>query len=273
MLKSICFFLSFWMIPTVFGQTDSKKKPEIGFYGKRFQVSLGAGGNVNLFSYLVNKDEQAFRKSDYFDELRKKSSKGLFNYSLHATVGYLLNERLTLSLDFNYLHGNAFSRRLMYVKSPQNYDVRFEFESFRFMPRLEINSRNSNAPAGLTYILGLGVEFNRGISKTYPMYKYSWTLDPNLGYTIYTHSLQDVHKSFSTNPQIGISALFGAEYRIPVAKWAAINLGAYTHLTLNRYILFKSIEYEDEGEKINRLMARSRIQNLFSARVGLMFLL
>lgn len=272
MLKSICFFLSFWLMPIVFGQTDSEKE-ETGFYGKRFQISLGAGGNINFFSYLVNKDERSFRKSDYYDELRQKSSKGLFNYSFHATVGYLITERLGLSVDFNYLHGNAFSRRLMYVKNPQNYDVRFEFESFRFMPRLEIGSKNSNSPAGLTYILGLGVEFNRGISKTYPMYRYNWTLDPNLGYTTYTHSFKNAYSSFSTKPQIGISGLFGAEYRIPVAKWAAINLGAYTHLTLSRYIIFKSIEYEDSTEKTNRLMARSRIQNLFSCRVGLMFLL
>ena len=272
MLKSVCLLFFVSLVYQVSSQITPEKDELTGFYGKRFQFSLGTGGNVNLFSYLVNKSERSFRKTDNYTELYKKSSKGLFNYSFHATLGYQITERLGLSVDFNYLHGNALSFRNSNAKSPSTYDVRFEYESFRFMPRLEISSRNSNSPSGLTYILGLGIEFNRGISKTYAMNKYKPTFT-NYGYYTYTKSFEYAHLYFNKKPQIGIGGLFGVEYRIPIAKWAAINLGAYTHLTLAPHLIFSSIEYEGDDEKRTRLMAKSRFQNLFSLRTGLVILL
>ncbi|AEA44866.1 hypothetical protein [Fluviicola taffensis] len=239
---------------------------DLSFYNKRFQLTLGAGGNFNLVSYLSDGNERSFRSYHRGTEFYKKSSKGLFNYSFHATVGYSLTKKLGLSIDFNYLHGSALSLRAYNVKYTQSYDVRFEYRSYRIMPRVEFSAKNnSNAPVGLTYIVGLGIEFTVGISKNYPSNYYT--------YNTYEKVFKYQKISFSRSPKLAMTSLLGAEYRIPITRWMAINLGGYFHLNLNPSLIIFNSEYSSPDDRNERKILQSRLSNLFSCRAGVMFMI
>lgn len=243
----------------VFSQTED-------VYGKRFQLTFGAGGNINAFSRLVNGHERRFRKSDKYSELRQKTPNGLFNYSFHATVGYSMKERSVLSLDLNYLNSNALML-YSYSKYANAYEFRFNFQSFRFMPRIEINTINSTSSSGFIHIIGVGVEFNLATSKNYHYHFYP--IQNNS--TVKVLKYEKVH--FSMIPQITISLLYGTEYRIPLSAWAALNFGGYFNFNFAPDFMFNSREYEDFSMKTDRLMSKSRFQNLFNLRTGLIIML
>lgn len=267
MLKSaVCLLISFCLIQGIFSQEIPLQEDQPGFYGKRFQITIGTGGNVNVFKRLVNKSERTFRESEKYAPLREKSSGGIFNYSFHAAIGYAVGKRVTLSLDLNYMNSNALSLYSYSKYAYYAYAMRFKFQSYRLMPRIEISSKNSNSPIGFTHILGLGFEINLATSGNYPAYYYP--INNNTSY-IFT----DKKIEFSNKPQSTVTMLYGIEYRIPIAKWVAINLGGYFHLNLDPNIFSRNKEYENFYEKTDRLMSKSRFQNLFSCRAGLMFMI
>lgn len=277
MLKSVCILLCLCQVFSGSAQTEN------GFYGKRFTFQLGAGAHHNTLLKLASRSERSFLKNDYYRNYRKQTGTNSFNYSFYTNMGVVLKEGLTFSLDFQYYCGKIFFRDLgsEYHDSPypgggyyytSKYDCLVNYNTIRFMPRIEISSKNSNAPAGLTHILGIGVEVSQLRSGNYTC------IDANYNGTPFSPDsilITTDYIRLGTENAFNVTLMYGMEYRIPLSRSFAWNFGGYLHANLPA--LFPS--YMDDSPYFtserdqHRKLALHRFQNLFSLRTGLVIML
>lgn len=290
MLRIVSLILTVSLISAAsFAQTTksdaAKKKSQLtGFYGKRFVLQLGAGFHHNSVLKLASSYERNF-KSDY-PKLSQSAGSDQFNYSFYGNAGIVLKEHLTLSLDVKYYFGNIilnnygyntyYDQFTGYSNTVSGKTARVKYNTIGIMPRIEIGSRGSNSPVGLTHILGFGVELSKAKSGNYDAiindndYYYSDSLDKNSRF------------DFTTESAFNLTLLYGLEYRLPISKNIAWNFGGYVHLNLpvqiaieselNGYYGFSYYETDWDAELKLRL-SQNRFQNLFSLRTGVVIML
>ena len=277
MLKSLNILACLFLVLSVSGQTET------GFYGKRFTIQLGAGAHHNTLLKLASRTERSFLKSDYYRNYRKQTGTNPFNYSFYTNMGVILKEHLVLSIDFQYYFGKIFFRDLgiEYHDSPypgggyyytSKYDCLVNYNTVRLMPRIEISSQNSNAPSGLTHILALGIEVSQLKSGNYTC------IDSNYNGTPFSPDSIQINTDYirlGTENAFNVTLMYGMEYRIPLSKSIAWNLGGYLHANLP--VLFPSYSddspYSTSERDQHRKLALHRFQNLFSLRTGLVVML
>lgn len=287
MSKLLCFLVVFCLTTTLSGQTlpesHSKKNKEIGFYGKRFSLQLGAGTHHNTLLKLAGKPERSIRERSYYDKYRSQTTNDLFNYSVYANIGATLRERIALSLDFHYYFGDIFFRNLgtlMHYNQPpytgyyftSKYDCRVKYNTMRFMPRVELFTKHSNAPSGLAHILGFGIELSQLKSGNYraiTAYSIGHSMDPD------SIRISKDQITLSSKIMFNVSVLYGLEYRLPISKSLAWNFGAYAHINFPviGITFIDQSQYHTEAIEQERQLARYRFQNLFSVRTGLVVML
>ena len=290
MLRIASLILTVSLFSTIsFAQTTksdaAKRKSQLtGFYGNRFVLQLGAGLHHNSLLKLASSYERNFR--DQHPELHRSGGTDQFNYSFYGNVGVVLKEHLTLSLDVKYYLGNIvlnnygyntyYDQFTGYSNTVLGKTARVKYNTIGIMPRIEIGSRGSNSPVGLTHILGFGVELSKAKSGNYDAiindndYYYSDSLDKNSRF------------DFTTESAFSLTLLYGLEYRLPISKNIAWNFGGYVHLNLpvqiaieselNGYYGFSYYETDWDAELKLRL-SQNRFQNLFSLRTGLVIML
>lgn len=298
MLKSISFLFALSLISSsaVFGQTKTstsakKKNSEIGFYGKRFVMQLGAGIHHNSLLKLVSYPERQLRTNSYYASYKSQIGSDQFNYSVYGNLGIVLKERTTFSVDFNYYFGNIFMKNIggkngydqfgNYFYTP-GYDARVKYTTFRIMPRIEIASKGSNAPVGLVHVLGMGIELSKLKSGNY---KSISGMENNFG--IYDSLLiSDRNLKMTDETTFNLTVMYGLEYRLPISKNLAWNFGGYVHINFPIQLLinedpfdlgnsyngsyYGNKDYEAE-QKLQ--LSKYRFQNLFSLRTGLVIML
>lgn len=278
------------------GQTKSKTtvkntNASAGFYGKRFTLQFGGGMHHNSFLKLASKHEKNYRNY-YYNRLKNSKSADQFNYSLYATAGFVLKDKIVLSADFNYYFGNMFIENYEQIEpyddnsgtatSLYGKTARINYHTIRIMPRIEISSDGSNSPAGFTNIIGLGLEVSKGKSG-----KYDTFLNDEYYPYYYDNGFGTITGSYAPNTEIrlpkkaafNIVLMYGLEYRWPLSKSIAINLGGYAHVNLpveawaNDADIFGLINVNTEDWEFRRQLSLYRAQNLFSIRTGIMFML
>lgn len=277
MFKSLCMLMGLCLALSASGQSET------GFYGKRFTVQVGAGAHHNTLLKLASRSERSFLKNDYYRNYRKQTGTNPFNYSFYTTVGIVLKERVTFSLDFQYYFGKIFFSDLgMEYHASQypgggyyytsKYDCLVNYNTIRFMPRIEISSENSNSPTGLTHILGIGVETSQLKSGNYRC------IDSNYGGTTFSPDSIPITTDYirlGKESAFNITLMYGMEYRIPLSRSFAWNFGGYLHANLPA--LFPSYiddsPYFTSDSDQHRKLALHRFQNLFSLRTGLVIML
>lgn len=277
MLKSLCMLIGLCLALSASGQSET------GFYGKRFTLQLGAGAHHNTLLKLASRSERTFLKNDYYRNYRKQTGTNPFNYSFYASMGAVLKEGTTFSIDFQYYYGKIFFSDLgiEYHESSypgggyyytSKYDCLVNYNTIRLMPRIEISSENSNAPTGLTHILGIGVEISQLKSGNYRC------IDSNYSGTTFSPDsilITTDYISLGQENAINITLMYGMEYRIPLSRSFAWNFGGYLHANLPA--LFPSYiddsPYFTSERDQHRKLALHRFQNLFSLRTGLVIML
>ncbi|MNU71101.1 hypothetical protein D3C71_605250 [compost metagenome] len=297
MLKSISFLFILSLISTsaVLGQTKStakkKNNAEIGFYGKRFVMQLGAGIHHNSLLKLTSYPERQLRTSAYYNSYKSQIGSDQFNYSVYGNLGVVLKERLTLSVDLNYYFGNIFLKNIgakngtdqfgNFIYAP-GYDARVKYNTFRIMPRIEIASRGSNAPVGLVHVLGMGVELSKLKSGNY---KSISGMENNSG--VYDSLLiSDRNLRMTDETTFNLTVMYGLEYRLPISKNFAWNFGGYVHINFPIQLIINEdplglgdsyngiyYGYNDYEADQKLQLSKYRFQNLFSLRTGLVIML
>ncbi|MDR0803164.1 hypothetical protein [Fluviicola sp.] len=286
-INSIIVLISLLISTYSLSQTGSsnpreKKNSVAGFYGKRFTLQLGGGLHHNSLLKLFSSYERDYRKRDYYDTYRKQVSTDQFNYSLYGTIGYVVGKRTTLSVDFNYYFGNLILSNYGsagYYDNSGNYisisgvDGRVKYNTFRIMPRIEINSNSNSAQMGLVNILGIGVEMSKAKSGSYKV------IEPYANYNggIYTTDLK-----FPDKNAFSFTALYGLEYRIPISRNIGWNIGGYAHLNLPLTGIMKELNADSYvglgystnwDNEIRYHLVKNRLQNVFSVRTGIVIML
>lgn len=276
MLKAFCILMCLLLALSASGQEET------GFYGKRFTFQLGVGGHHNTLLKLTSRSERYFLRGDYYRNYRKQTGTNSFNYSFYANMGIVLKERLTFSLDFQYYFGKIFFNDLgvefhessypgggYYYTS--KYDCLVNYSTIRLMPRIEISSANSNAPTGLTHILGIGVEASQLKSGNYS------SIDAYKGTNYSPDSVQITtdYIKLRTQSTINVTLMYGLEYRIPLSRSFAWNFGGYLHANLPALFptYIDDSPYFTSVDDQHRQLALHRFQNLFSLRTGLVIML
>ncbi len=298
MLKSISFLFALSLISFsgVFGQTKTstpakKKNAEIGFYGKRFVMQLGAGVHHNSLLKLTSYPERQLRTDYYYAGYKSQVKSDQFNYSFYGNLGVVLKERTTFSVDFNYYFGNIFLKNIGAKNTHDDYwnpivtpgyDARVKYTTFRIMPRIELSSRGSNAPVGLVHVLGMGVELSKLKSGNYMSIS---SKDSNYGiYDSIPMSTRNLTMTDETT--FNLTVMYGLEYRLPISKNFAWNFGGYVHINFPIQLVidedplglvdsYNGTSYwgtDYEAEQKNQL-SKYRFQNLFSLRTGLVIML
>ena len=294
-MRHLLFVLALCISAITIGQTKSKttvKKKDLstGFYGKRFVIQVGGGIHHNSFLKIASHHEKNYRNY-YYERLNGSKGADQFNYSLYANTGFVLKDKLVLSVDFNYYFGNMFIEN---YEQHEPYDdnsgtapyafgktARINYHTLRIMPRIEIGTRGANSPAGLTNIIGLGIEMSKGKSK-----KYDTFLNDEY-YPYYYNGVGEINGTLAPKTQINLPQkaafnvvlMYGLEYRWPLSKNIAINLGGYVHLNLpveawaEDADIFGSINVNTEAWEFRRQLSLYRAQNFFSIRTGVMFML
>lgn len=295
-LRQLLVVLALCISGITIGQTKSKttvrkKDQSAGFYGKRFTLQFGGGIHHNSFLKIASRHEKNYRNY-YHNELKDPKGADQFNYSLYANAGYVLRDRIALSVDFNYYFGNMFIENYEQVEPyddnsgtaiyPFGKTARINYHTIRIMPRIEIGSPGSNSPTGLTNIIGLGLEMSKGKSgkyntflnnEYYPYYYYS-----DLGEITGTHA-PNTQITLPEKAAFNVVLMYGLEYRWSLSKNIAINLGGYVHVNLpveawaEDADIFGSINVNTEGWEFRRQLSLYRAQNFFSVRTGIMFML
>lgn len=266
------------------GKPTQKKKEELGFYGKRFVLQLGAGFHHNSILKLASSYERNFR--DQYPELNKSAGTDQFNYSFYANAGVVLKKRLVLSVDVKYYYGNIvlddYGYNTFYDEFSGGSNIvlgrtaRVNYNTIGIMPRIEFGSKGSNSPIGLNNILGIGIELSKAKSGSYD----AIINNPYDGYPdiITNNSKFD----FTTESAISLTLLYGLEYRLPISKNFAWNFGGYVHLNLPVQIAIESelngyygsSYYQTDWDAEMKLrLSKNRLQNIFSLRTGLVIML
>lgn len=296
-MRYLLFVLALCISAITIGQTKSKpiakkKDKAAGFYGKRFTLQFGGGFNHNSFLKIASKHEKNYRNY-YYNRLRSPKGADQFNYSLYANAGYVLKDRIALSVDFNYYFGNMFIENYQQQEPydnnsgtaiyPYGKTARINYHTIRIMPRIEIGSRKANSPAGFTNIIGLGLEMSKGKSKKYDTFLndeyYPYYYDDGLFGSITGTYAPKTEISLPTKAAFNVVLMYGLEYRWPLSKNIAINLGGYAHINLpveawaEDADIFGSINVNTEDWQFRRQLSLYRAQNFFSVRAGIMFML
>lgn len=260
------------------GNTDKKKNALVGFYGNRFMFQFGAGIHHNSLLKLLIQEEKNYR--DWYTELHNSGGSDQVNYSFYGSLGIQLEERVAFSFDFNYYYGNMVIEDYGYSPSysgnpAQGKTARIDYKTIRFMPRLEFGSRGSNSPAGLSHIVGIGIELSKGQSKKYDAI-ISDTTDDYIHYT-YGSFQESTAISFTNKPAYNLTLLYGMEYRFPLSRNFALNLGGYFNLNIPLSMLeqldFSYSSYDSKDLEFKRDLSINRMWNLFSVRTGLIVML
>ncbi|WP_343636838.1 hypothetical protein [Fluviicola sp.] len=297
MLRIVSLILAVSFISSVsLAQTNktdaAKKKNELtGFYGKRFTLQLGAGGHHNTLLKLTSYNESKLRTYAYYSSYRNQIKSDQFNYSLYANLGFLLKERLALSVDFNYYAGNIFLQNMgtknlydewgYYYGTTGGYDARVKYNTIRIMPRIEIASRGSNMPTGLVNVLGLGVELSKLKSGNYKTITASDAIEYNY-YPTDSIMISNQDIRFKDESVVNLTVMYGLEYRLAISKSIAWNFGGYVHVNFPIQAaiddFFGTVSYypyngTDYTEEYKNQLSRYRFQNLFSLRTGLVIML
>lgn len=298
MLKSISFLFALSLISFsgVFGQTKTststkEKNAEVGFYGKRFVMQLGAGIHHNSLLKLASYPERQLRTDYYYTGYKSQVKSDQFNYSVYGNLGVVLKERTTFSVDFNYYFGDIFLKNIgsksIYdqygnLTSTPGYDARVKYTTLRIMPRIELSSRGSNAPVGLVHVLGMGVELSKLKSGNYMSIT---AKDNNYGMsdsvTMSTRSL-----TMTDETTFNLTVMYGLEYRLPISKNFAWNFGGYVHINFPIQAVINEdpldlidsyngtyYGYKDYEADQKLQLSKYRFQNLFSVRTGLVIML
>lgn len=290
MLKSItCIFvLSLIGFSSAFGQTGSssvkKKNPDVGFYGKRFVMQFGAGLNHNTILKLASQQEHQLRDNPTYTNYKSQIPGDQFNYSIYGSLGVVLKARTSLSFDFQYYYGNIFLKNVggLGTTDPygnyyytNGYDARVKYNTFRFMPRIELAANGANAPVGLVNILGIGVEMSKFKSGNYTAI--SSYNNGNYPYpTVVERNITMIDETV-----FNLTLLYGLEYRLPISKNLAWNFGGYAHLNIPVQFLINegpfgtsSYSYSQTDNQENKYqLGKYRFQNLFSVRTGIVIML
>lgn len=285
----IIFLVSLFSVMQAHAQSESgkptqKKNKDIGFYGKRFVLQLGAGFHHNSILKLASSYERNFR--DRYPELNKSGGTDQFNYSFYANAGVVLKKRLVLSVDVKYYSGNIVLDDYGYNEYYDEFSgtsnvvlgrtARVKYNTIGIMPRIEFGSKGSNSPIGLNNILGVGIELSKAKSGSYD----AVINNPYDGYPdiIAKNSKFD----FTTESAISLTLLYGMEYRLPISKNIAWNFGGYVHLNLPVQIAIESelngyygsSYYQTNWDAEMKLrLSKNRFQNIFSLRTGLVIML
>lgn len=278
----IILLVSFFSIFHSSAQSESrelhkKKNASVGFYGHRFMIQFGAGIHHNSLLKLMQ-EEKNYR--NWYTELHKSGGSDQINYSFYGNLGIQLKEKLAFSVDFNYYFGNIviedYGYKPSYSGDPtQGKTARIDYTTIRIMPRLEFGSRGSNSPVGLSHIIGLGIELSKSKSRKYDAIV-SDTTDDYIHYT-YGSFMENTDISFTNKPAYNLTLLYGMEYRFPLSKNLAINIGGYFHLNLPLSLLkeldFSYSQYNSKDQVFKNNLSINRTWNLFSIRTGLVIML
>ena len=260
------------------GKLHKKKNALVGFYGNRFMFQFGASIHHNSFLKLLMQEEKNYR--NWYTDLHQSGGSDQINYSLYGNLGIQLKEQFAFSIDFNYYFGNMviedYGYRPSYSGNPsQGKTAIIDYTTIRVMPRFEFGSRGSNSPIGLSHIIGVGIELSKAKSKKYDAIV-SDTTDDYIHYT-YGSFQKNTHISFPDEPAFNLTLLYGMEYRFPLSRNLALNIGGYFHLNVPISLL-KEIDYSYDSynsidQQFKNNLSVNRTLNLFSIRTGLVIML
>jgi hypothetical protein len=288
MFKLISTFIVGFLVvsTTAFGQTSStntnKKKSTIGFYGKRLVLQFGAGMHHNSILKVASRYERNLRNDSYYENYRNQTNSDQFNYSIYGNIGVVIGKRATFSVDFNYYFGNMvlqdYGAQSYYDEFGNYYsnpgvDGRISYNTIRIMPRIEIGGSGSNAPVGLVNVLGIGVEMSKAKSGKYLMIDEQGSN--------YLSQPYEKNMTFVDEYAFNLSVQYGLEYRLPISKNIAWNFGGYIHLNLPVTGIFNDFStynyYSSDNQvwdnEIKYRLVKTRFQNLFSVRTGIVIML
>jgi hypothetical protein len=268
--------------------TTKKKNQTIGFYGHRFTLQLGVGGHHNTLLKMISYPERKLRTDAYYSRYRNKIKSDQFNYSFYGNMGIMLKERTALSIDFQYYMGNIFLEQVNQKEIYDEYgyyyavsggsDARVKYTTMRIMPRIEIGSKGSNMPTGLVNVLGIGVEFSKLKSGKYTTIS-SYSQYQNGGWSPDTVVISDERLKFRDELSIGLTVMYGLEYRLALSKNIAWNFGGYAHVNFPiqaaiNDLLGINVNYGSSyDEEYGIQLSKYRFQNLFSLRTGIVIML
>jgi hypothetical protein len=244
-------------------------------------MQFGGGIHHNSLIKVSSYYERSLRTNHIYDNYRDQISKDQFNYSIYGNLGVVIGKRTTFSVDFNYYYGNmvikdygkkSYEQNGVYYNIP-GVDGRISTNTIRIMPRIEIGTKESNAPVGLVNVLGIGVEMSKAKSANYLIVDSEYSMS---SFIPYEKSLTFVDE-FAFN----LTLQYGLEYRLPISKNIAWNFGGYAHVNFpisgvfaeeNSYV-YSSNYNKDWDSEIKYQLVKTRFQNLFSVRTGIVIML
>ena len=192
-----------------------------GYYGKKNIVELNAGIRYSIFNLLLG--------PNYGETYLKKKGGRLHNGRNNLDYAFRFNYSHAAAGSFGF--GVEYSMELGNIACPTDetnsgftYYENLRMQSHVFIPKIEVASKSSLLPIGLSHHIGVGFGLTKIAERDYSYGETTFSNSVPFGGSIPIVGTRNDHVNYDLSIR-SLKLLYEMHMRTPITKWVTLNYG------------------------------------------------